>query len=261
MELFYKNYGSRPAELIVLHGLLGSGRNWHTVCAGLAEKRGILVPDMRNHGRSPHAAEHHLADMVDDVLELQNRHEIQRSFLLGHSMGGLVTMDFAFRHPERVTGLIVIDISPRPHRATVAFVLDAMLGIDLRQMRSKNAIDEALARSIPDPLVRQFVMTNLHTTDAGFAWRSNVPALKAFLLESKAYQPAADNIFQGPALFIRGGRSDYVRDADFATIRHHFPEVQFETVEGAGHWVHHEAPEAILQIVSRFVDQVEKNNN
>ena len=257
MELFFKEYGSGKPEMIILHGLLGSGRNWHTICASLAGKLRILVPDMRNHGRSPHSEQHHLTDMVNDLLDLQAKHHMQHSYLLGHSMGGLVAMNFAFRIPEKVAGLIVVDIAPRPHRASVAFVLDAMLAIDLDAMRSKGDIDEALSVSIKDPLVRQFVMTNLQTDGERFRWRSNVPALKAFLVESQAYQPSPADVYDGPTLFIRGERSDYIRDDDFAIIRHHFPKAQIETVPGAGHWVHHDAPDAILRLIDRFLEQIE----
>lgn len=258
MELFYKEYGTSGAELIVLHGLLGSGRNWHAVCSSLAEKSRIIVPDMRNHGRSPHSSKHHIADMVSDVLDLQNRHNMSKSFILGHSMGGLVAMDFAFHVPNRTRGVIVVDISPRPHRGAVAFVLDAMAALELSEMRSKNEIDEALAISISNPLVRQFVMTNVMSDGGHFKWRANVPVLKAFLLESQAYEPAVGSVFEGPALFIHGGRSDYVRDEDFELIRHHFPQARIEKVADVGHWVHHEAPDAILSLVNAFIEGVEK---
>jgi len=258
MELFYKEYGSGNSHLVILHGLLGSGRNWHSVCTSLAEKRHIIIPDMRNHGRSAHSDEHHIADMVGDVLELQNRFGLNSIFLLGHSMGGLAAMDFAFHAPERTAGLIVVDIAPRPHRTGIAFVLDAMAGIKLEKMRSKSEIDEALAVAIPDLLVRQFVLTNLQSGTDGFRWRTNVPVLRKFLLESQAYQPAAANVFEGPALFIRGGRSGYVRDEDFPLIRHHFPNARIETIDEAGHWVHHDAPGEILLLVDMVMREAAK---
>ncbi|MFQ5628310.1 MAG: alpha/beta fold hydrolase [bacterium] len=258
MELFCKEYGSNNSHLIILHGLLSSGRNWHTICSNLAEKHHIIVPDMRNHGRSGHSDEHHLSDMVNDVLDVQNRFEIKSSFMLGHSMGGLAAMDFAFNAPEKIEGLIIIDIPPRPHQAGVAFVLDAMLGVRLEEMKSKSEVDEALLGALPDPLVRQFVLSNLHFDTGGFRWRANVPVLREFLLESQAYQPPPANVFEGPTLFIRGGRSDYIRNEDFPIIRNHFPNARIETVEKAGHWVHHDAPDEILQLVDGFMRGVAK---
>lgn len=256
MELFCKEYGSGNSHLIILHGLLGSGRNWHSVCASLAEKRHIIVPDMRNHGRSAHTDEHHIADMVGDVLELQNRFGLNSAFLLGHSMGGLAAMDYAFHAPERTAGLIVVDIPPRPHQARVAFVLDAMAGVKLEEMNSKSDVDDALTAAIPDPVVRQFVLMNLQSGAEGLRWRVNAPVLREFLLESQAYKPAPTSVFEGPALFIRGGRSGYVRDEDFPIIRRHFPNARIETIEEAGHWVHHDAPGEILRLVDGFKDMV-----
>jgi pimeloyl-ACP methyl ester carboxylesterase len=256
MELFCKEYGTGDSHLIVLHGLLGSGRNWHTICSGLADKHHVLAPDLRNHGHSPHSEEHHISDMVDDVLDLQQKFHASPSAVLGHSMGGLAAMDFAFYTPEKTAGLIIVDIPPRPHQASVAFVLDAMAGVKLEEMNSKNEVDDALTAAIPDPVVRQFVLTNLRYDANGFRWRVNVPVLQKFLLESQAFQPAPTSLFEGPALFIRGGRSGYVRDEDFPIIHRHFPNARIETIEKAGHWVHHDAPDEILWLVDGFMDNM-----
>ncbi|RME00254.1 MAG: alpha/beta fold hydrolase, partial [Calditrichaeota bacterium] len=87
MKLFYKEYGRGDPPVVILHGLLGSGRNWHTVANRLAQKRRIVVPDMRNHGRSPHSENHRLVDMVEDIFELQQDLGVLPAVILGHSMG------------------------------------------------------------------------------------------------------------------------------------------------------------------------------
>lgn len=259
MDLFYKTYGQGEPHLIILHGLLGSGRNWHTVCQALAERYHLIVPDQRNHGLSPHSERHTLAGMVADVVALQDHLQSAPSYVLGHSMGGLVAMDFAFAHPERLHGLIVVDIAPRPHRATVAFVLEAMAAIEISRFQNKSEVDEALAKGIEDPLVRQFVLTNLQAEGDHLRWRINLPALRAFLVESQAYKPAADQRYDGPTLFIRGERSPYIRNEDLPLIRQHFPTAELATVQNAGHWVHYEAPETIIHLIDTFLRQTERS--
>lgn len=258
MKIHFKAYGEGTPHLIILHGLLGSGRNWHTIASRLADRGHLLVPDMRNHGQSPHAENHRLADMVTDIVELQQAQRASPAIVVGHSMGGLVAMDLAFQAPEQVQALVVVDIVPRPHRANVALVLETMADIPLAQMRSKQEIDAALAGRIESPAVRQFVLTNVRRAGERFGWRVNVPALLEFLRESQAYRPAPVQRYEGPVLFIRGEHSPYVAEADFALIRHYFPRVRIETIPGAGHWVHHDAPEATLQVLEAFIDSVHK---
>ena len=50
-------------------------------------------------------------------------------------------------------------------------------------------------------------------------------------------------------LFIRGEKSDYIRDSDMELIREYFPSANLETVAGAGHWVHYEAPKPFIEKV------------
>jgi pimeloyl-ACP methyl ester carboxylesterase len=58
-----------------------------------------------------------------------------------------------------------------------------------------------------------------------------------------------------PALFIRGGKSNYIRDTDIPLIKEHFPNAVVETIPDAGHWVHAEQPAQLLEKVLAFIDQ------
>jgi pimeloyl-ACP methyl ester carboxylesterase len=64
---------------------------------------------------------------------------------------------------------------------------------------------------------------------------------------------SADTPYEGPALFVRGGQSDYIRDEDWSEIQSLFPNAELRTVAEAGHWVHADAPEALADIVTEFV--------
>jgi pimeloyl-ACP methyl ester carboxylesterase len=59
--------------------------------------------------------------------------------------------------------------------------------------------------------------------------------------------------FASPSLFIRGAKSNYIEDADFDLIKEQFPHAEIVTVEGAGHWVHAEAPNELLKLVTDFL--------
>ena len=65
----------------------------------------------------------------------------------------------------------------------------------------------------------------------------------------------SDHPFEGPTLFIRGGKSDYVADTDMDKIKQLFPNARLETVPNAGHWVHAEQPEILSRLVSDFLSE------
>lgn len=253
MELFQREYGSKNPPIVILHGILGSSRNWHTIASKLANNNRVIAPDMRNHGQSPHSEVHRLTDMVADVLELQRALGATPAILLGHSMGGLVGMQTAFQASEKVLGLIVVDIAPRPHRAGVVQVIEAMARMRLHQLQSKRDAESALVNAIRNPETVQFVLTNLIIGEGGSRWRVNLPALQEFLIDSQAYQPAPTEIYTGPTLFVRGEKSNYLREEDLPMIQRHFPQARLETVAGAGHWVHYEAPDEVTVLVEEFV--------
>ena len=65
--------------------------------------------------------------------------------------------------------------------------------------------------------------------------------------------PAISATFPGPALFLTGARSEYVRPAHWARIRALFPAAEHVALAGAGHWLHADAPEAFIQAVDGFL--------
>jgi pimeloyl-ACP methyl ester carboxylesterase len=112
MKLFYRSIGSGP-PLIILHGLFGQSDNWLTIARWIAERYTVFLPDMRNHGQSPHAPVHSYPAMSDDLSEFMEDLSIVNRLLIGHSMGGKTAMTFALEHPGKVQKMVIIDISPR----------------------------------------------------------------------------------------------------------------------------------------------------
>ena len=82
MELFYREYGSGDKYLIILHGLFGMSDNWAGLARKFSETHHVIVPDARNHGRSPHSPDFSLELMVDDLNKLFEKLAIENiSFL------------------------------------------------------------------------------------------------------------------------------------------------------------------------------------
>lgn len=253
MKLFFQHYGE-GFPLLILHGLLGASGNWHSMSRNVfGPAYSTYAIDQRNHGRSPHVDAMSYPLMAEDIARFMDDQALERAHLLGHSMGGKVAMTFALTYPDRVERLVVADIAPRaypPHHTTI---FDALSRLDVNALGSRAAIDEALAADIPSWPVRQFLLKNLAAeSGGGFTWKMNLDALIRNYDALSAAVPES-GIFTGSALFIRGGASDYVRDADEQDIYRLFPSAELLTVPGAGHWVHAEAPEAFGEAVMAFL--------
>lgn len=83
--------------ILVLHGVLGSSRNWQSMCKKITEytNKPVVAIDARNHGESPHSDAHSYLDLAADVTQLMNKLQIKRASIIGHSMGGRTGMALA----------------------------------------------------------------------------------------------------------------------------------------------------------------------
>ena len=252
MKLNFRVSGEGP-PLVILHGLLGSLDNWVPHAQLLSARFQVFLIDLRNHGRSPHADEFNYDVMAADLAEFIADQNLGPVNLLGHSMGGKAAMRYAQLHPDSVPKLIVVDISPREYAPRYANILDTMHALDLSHFQQRAAVDAALAIAAPDKNIRQFLLKNIGRDDRGsMHWKPNVPAIRANYHEVRRALPTAPS-FVGPTLFVRGGKSDYLPDEDVPLIRQTFPAAQVETIANAGHWVHAEAPEQFIQIITGFL--------
>jgi esterase len=254
MRLHFQNYGQGP-PLIILHGLFGSLENWHSISPNLAANFQVFAVDQRNHGRSPHTADMSYQLMAEDLKEFLSGQHLSAVNLLGHSMGGKTAMAFAITYPDMVERLIVVDMATRAYPAHHRQILKALLSLDLGSCKSRAEMESQLAPAIPDLAVRRFLLKNVKRDQAGaFYWQMNLPAIEAnYARLSEAV--TGQRPFEGPALFIRGGRSNYIRGEDMTSIRKLFPRVEFCEIADAGHWVHAEKPEAFLRKVREFLKQ------
>ncbi len=252
MHLHHREFGASPLPpLILLHGLLGSSRNWQMIGRDLAATHQVFALDLRNHGSSSHAEGMGYGDMVEDVRAWMDARGLRRAGLMGHSMGGKVAMLFACRYPDRVEQLVVVDIAPKTylsfsHRAEFA----AMNELRVETLRNRAEAELRLEARVPDLGMRKFLITNLDSLEGGgFRWAVNLPVLTASLaeLEKDPLEEAA--CFGGATRFIAGGRSTYVEETDRAKILGHFPAAQLKFIAQAGHNPHMDAREEFLALL------------
>jgi len=263
MHLHYRRYGSGP-KLIILHGLYGSSDNWITIARKLENDYTVLLPDLRNHGASPHSSTQTFSDMVDDLVQFYEDTDTKDAFLVGHSMGGKVAMRFAAEYPEMVNRLMIIDIAPKnyltgessfKHIRQHEMILELLNDPDLSRFNSRKELDEFFSTKIKEESVRLFLMKNIHRSHAGiFEWKMNAPVLRdsfrTIVSEiDQAWFEERLPITAYPVTFVRGLNSEYVSDADWIEIRKIYPEAKLIDFQGAGHWLHAEQPLKLIALL------------
>jgi pimeloyl-ACP methyl ester carboxylesterase len=248
---------STTPPLLILHGLLGSGRNWRGVAEALSASRRVLAPDLPGHGDNTDALPLNMPGLAESVAALLEQENIPQADLLGHSLGGKAAMWLALTRPERVRRLVVVDIAPvayPEHQAGFAHLLDSLQSLNLEALPSRAEADARLAAAIQEASLRQFLLQNLIYRDGRYFWRVDLARLRAVLPELVDF-PNAEGLppFTGPTLFLGGARSAYLLPLHVPLIRKLFPRAKILHLADAGHWPHVEQPEAFLAAVQKFL--------
>ena len=252
MQLHFESSGSGP-PLIILHGLFGSLENWRSMTRRLSETFSVFALDQRNHGRSPHAAEMSYELMADDLSEFMKQQNLKSAHILGHSMGGKTAMQFALRCPDLVDRLVIADMAPKAYRPTQKEMIAALLALDVSKFNTRKEIDAALASPIPEVAVRQFLLKDLKKNSQGFFdWQMNLRGISDNY-DRLTEAITAEQPFDKPTLFLRGEKSRYIKPDDEEMIHQLFPRAGIHTIQGTGHWLHVEAPEAFFRSVKDFL--------
>lgn len=255
MTLNTATYGESGSRILFLHGLFGQGRNWTTIARALSDSHRATVVDLPHHGRSPWLDSFDYLQIADLVAGLIDPGD--PAAVVGHSMGGKVAMLLALRHPELVSRLCVVDMSPVSYPPSGQFeaYIRAMRGLDLPPDASREAADAALSEAVPDAGVRAFLLQNLRRDASGWRWQMNLDVLGRDLDLISAW-PAerlgSHPVYDGPVLWIGGQTSPYIRQDNRPVMKELFPHVRSVTVKGAGHWVHADRPEIVTELLREF---------
>ncbi len=253
MKLFFRQLG-QGKPMIILHGLLGSSDNWHSLGKLFAETFSVYLIDQRNHGLSPHSDEFNYKVLTQDLEEFIKENKIEKPHLIGHSMGGKTAMNFAVKNPDALNKLIVVDIVPKKYIVRHDRLIEGMKAIPLDEISSRAEAEVSMAGYEPDPAVRQFLLKNLSRNSEGkFVWKVNLPIIDQHLQETGEGM-IYKGTFDGPTMFINGEKSDYFKAGDEISIKKIFPQAKFISLD-TGHWVQAEKPQEFAQTVLQFLDQ------
>lgn len=238
--------------LVIAHGLYGSGRNWGVIARRLADVRDVVAVDMRNHGASPRSDSHSYPDLAEDLAQVIDGLGGQAD-VLGHSMGGKAAMQLALTHGDKVRRLVVADIAPVAYAHDQTQHIHAMRALDLTGVTTRGEADRRLAEQVEDPGLRAFFLQSLDLkAEGGARWRLNFDTLAAEMPKIVGW-PDTVGQFDGPALFLTGADSHYVKPEYRDTIRALFPKARFAKLPGAGHWLHADKPREFEEAVRVFL--------
>lgn len=251
--LHFQGFGEGDRSVILLHGLFGLSANLGPLARELARDYRVLVPDLRNHGRSFQATEMNYPLMAADVLRLMDTAGIARAALIGHSMGGKVAMQAALDHPGRIERLLVADIAPIDYQPHHRLLLAALREAGADFLADRKRTREILETRIDEPgVVALMLMNRARREDGSWHWRFNLDAIERDYAQILA-APHSEQPYPGPVLFLKGERSEYILPAHLEPTRRLFPGARLKIVAGAGHWLHAEKPLVFLRLVRDFL--------
>ncbi|WP_410678274.1 alpha/beta fold hydrolase [Avibacterium paragallinarum] len=241
---------STQPTLVFIHGLFGDMNNLGVIARAFAEHYPILRVDLRNHGQSFHSETMNYDLMAQDLLTTLDHLGLNKVILIGHSMGGKTAMRAAALRPDLVRKLVVIDIAPvtyGEHGHDSVFA--GLFAVKAAQPATRQQAKPILAQHIPQESVQQFMLKSFDPASVE-KFRFNLTALYQNYAQIMDWQPC---FYPNPTLFIRGGLSDYILPEYSEQILAQFPNATSFTINGSGHWVHAEKPEAIVRIISHFL--------
>lgn len=247
-EISKKTENSEAKTIVFIHGLFGSLSNLGMLARAFFETHQVVQIDVRNHGKSAHSNEMNYQLMAQDVLETLNNLNIQSFDVVGHSMGGKIAMKLADLAPSRLTKLIVLDMAPcsstkRNHDT----IFEALFAVETAQIQSRQEALVIMREYLKEEMVVQFLMKSFTKGQ----WLFDVKAIYENYSNILDWEKMHSEI---PAIFIRGGISPYLaQDIQQQAVYSQFPNAVIHTIDGAGHWLHAEKTDEVLEQIQHFI--------
>lgn len=273
LKLHYADWGNENAPLLLLmHGGRDHCRNWDWVAEALCDEYHVIAPDLRGHGDSQWAIGGGYA-MVDYVLDVASLLDQLGEFpitIIGHSLGGAISLQYTGVYPDRVRKVVAIEgLGPPPrmirdvpaHERMDRWV-NEMQDLARRKPRPYDTLEEAVARMreanprlTPEQAQHLTVHGSYRGEDGTWLWKFDnyVRASSPYLFNMHDARELWGRI-TCPVLLLRGTESwaeDPVLDGRAATFR----DYEFHNVEGAGHWVHHDRLDEFLALTRAFLQR------
>ncbi len=246
-----------------MHGLYGMSDNWLSIARLLADSYTVWIPDLRNHGRSPHYESHTYEELASDIFSFIHEHRIENPIVLGHSMGGKAAMKLAMFYPEVCSQLIVADIAPVNYSAYQQHetrfhqhIIHSLLSLPIETIQTREEAEKWLSAHLSNATLRAFLLKNLQRNEhKKFYWMLNLPVLQSFLPHIidgfdhwESYRFPDINI-----TFLRGEHSGYISEENIQAIKKIYPKANITTIPSSSHWLHADNPQVFVSEVKKLI--------
>jgi pimeloyl-ACP methyl ester carboxylesterase len=230
----------------------------------------VLAPDLRGHGDSDwtRGGSYALTEYVYDLAQLIRTLGASQVILVGHSMGGMVSLIYSGSFPEQVSKLVVLDgvtvrpDSPKPPPAheRIARWIGQLDRLHDRKPRRHATLDDAAAQMV---LHNKRLSRNLALHLATHGARQNEDGTYSWKFDPYQRASAPHRLWSDdhvalwaritcPTLLLNAGES-FLAGAKAAGLERYFQQARVETIQGAGHWLQHDKPQEVLGEIRRFL--------
>jgi len=274
LRLHYVDWGNPSAPpLVLVHGGRDHCRNWDWVADALRQDWHVLAPDLRGHGDSQWSPDgsYSMAAYIYDLAQLIHQQELAPVTIIGHSLGGMITLRYTGIYPENVHKLIAIEglgVTPRrmverarqPIADRMRRWIDEQRTLSGRMPRRYASIEEALRRMqeanahLSPEQARHLTQHGVNQNeDSTYSWKFDnyVRADRPYGMTQEETEALWSRI-ACPTLLVYGKESWASNPEQDGRIRH-FRDATVVTIEDAGHWVHHDQLDAFLGLVRGFL--------
>jgi esterase len=262
LRLHYLDWGNRSSTpLIFLHGGCLTAHTWDLVCLALRDDYHCLALDLRGHGDSQWSAtlDYRPQTHVRDLAGLIDALRLVKPVLVGHSLGGLVSVNYAGNASERLGGVVVVDVGPQVRDEALERLADFVL-----HEPSEGSLEDFVGRAIAFApgrdrrLLKSSLLHNLKQLPSGtWTWKYDRRRLTPeYFQEIRAHMagmPTQAPLITCPVLVIRGGKSRAHTDEDAADFAQAFPQGRCRRVENAGHNVQADNPVGLVAALREFL--------
>lgn len=240
---------------LLLHGLSGVAEVWEPTVRELPANRHIIAIDQRGHGQShPASGGYAIGAFVADTLSVIESLGIERSHLVGHSMGARVAIAFAAKYPELIRSVAIVDIGPEQWKENWESTLEAFAKMPDHFENETAALEYASRGREMSEVAQRIFLARLKLAPGGtLSWRADLEALNATvrLHRSRNYWREWAAI-RSPLLMIRGGTSRELRPNIYEKMRMMQQSATYKEFDGVGHNIPLIAPGQLASELNAF---------
>jgi pimeloyl-ACP methyl ester carboxylesterase len=247
VKLFYEDAGSGEPPLLFVHGWTCNHTHWAAQVAHFSPRHRVVTVDLRGHGQSDAPQQDYTMEgFADDLAWICERLGVDRPIVIGHSMGGIVTLAMCARYLDVARAGVLVDAPFPPIRAgnenRLAPVIEAMSQPDY--LDYTRGFIETMFSPDDDALRKEEIVAGMLATPQHVL----VGALKGNAALDSA---AAASACKQPLLAISAGHMTF---NDVSRLKTEFPQIRFAQTVGSGHFNMVEVPEQVNAMIERFLE-------